>query len=208
MLYTEYFLVLRNTLLRGSGNSSNVFTLTHGSIASGTSATMSIPYPSNIQSGDYLIVVGSRDNNQATVPSGWTSDENAPYQFFYHKTATGNESGNLSISGGNVEYVGLMYLVKTSLSLSFVGYSGAFFSSGSTSVTCAANDGTVDVFLNHYYNAGVRFLQTPPNAVTLDASTNNNRTGYFYSGLDIGGTTITSQWLGNINTRLAQYSFS
>lgn len=183
-------------------------TLTHGTVASGSSATMSIPYPSNIQAGDYLIVVGSRSGNTATVPSGWTSDSNSTHEFSYHKTATGNESGNLSISGGNVGYVGLMYLVKTSLSLSFVGHSGAFFSDAAPSVTCAANDGTVDVFLNHYFVGGPRTPTTSPNAVTLDASTNNNRAGYFYSALDIGGTTITSQWSSSINTRLDQYSFS
>ena len=183
-------------------------TLTHGTIASGSSATMSIPYPLNIEAGDYLIVVGSRGTNTATVPSGWTSDVNSTTAFAYHKTATGNESGNLSVSGGTVEYVGLMYLVKTSLSLSFVGHSGAYFSNGASSLTCAANDGTVDVFLNHYWSSASRTPTTSPNAVTLDASNSTGRTGYFYSALDIGGTTITSQWSSDISSRLNQYSFS
>jgi len=187
---------------------SNDLVLTHGTMASDNSATMSIPYPSNIQAGDYLIVVASRANNLATVPSGWTSEVNGAYELTYHKTATGNESGNLSISGGAVEYVGIMYLVKTSLSLSFVGHGGGYFSNGLPSVTCAANDGTVDVFLNHYFNPASRTPTTSPNAVTLDASNNTGRAGYFYSALDIGGTTITSQWNSTINTRLDQYSFS
>jgi len=184
-------------------------TLTHGTIASGSSATMSIPYPSNIQAGDYLIVVGSRGTNTATVPSGWTSDVNSTTAFAYHKTATGNESGNLSISGSSsVEYVGLMYLVKTSLSLTLVDVQTPFFSNGASSITCAANAGTVDVFLNNYFNSATRTPTTSPNAVTLDASTNTNRAGYFYSALDIGGTTITSQWSSGINARVEQYSFS
>jgi len=183
-------------------------TLTHGTIASGSSATMSIPYPLNIEAGDYLIVVGSRGTNTATVPSGWTSDVNSTTAFAYHKTATGNESGNLSVSGGTVEYVGLMYLVKTSLSLTLVDVQTPFFSNGAPSITCAANAGTVDVFLNNYFNSATRTPTTSPNAVTLDASTNTNRAGYFYSALDIGGTTITSQWSSGINARVEQYSFS
>lgn len=75
------------------------YTVLNGGVSSVTSTLLIVPYPSGIQAGDLLVVIGYVNGNvSASTPSGWNNTYNGPYAPIFFKTATGSETGSLSIT--------------------------------------------------------------------------------------------------------------
>jgi hypothetical protein len=102
-----------------------------GAIVYSTSASFSLPYPSDVQEGDLLLVMGLVQS--ATIYgtiSGWSnySVGAGSYNVLASKTATGAESGNVTVSlTGSAGSVSIMYRVRAggaTPNFAFIGLPG------------------------------------------------------------------------------------
>jgi len=133
---------------------------------SGTTGNPAPGYPSNMQSGDLILLqVTVRDTTTTpTTPTGFTALYSADStgtgrQWIYYKFATGSESGTLTVTiGGSVTKMGIMYAFRN-VALSSFSEAGSFGSgTGQTisarPVTTSGNArlGVSFVFVN-YNNA-------------------------------------------------------
>ena len=133
---------------------------------SGTTGNPAPGYPSNMQSGDLILLqVTVRDTTTTpTTPTGFTALYSADStgtgrQWIYYKFATGSESGTLTVTiGGSVTKMGIMYAFRN-VALSSFSEAGSFGSgTGQTisarpvTTTGNARLGVSFVFVN-YNNA-------------------------------------------------------
>lgn len=196
-------------------NALNSVTVTNGTAVSALNnpASISVPYPSNIEAGDLLIVIGSHNDQDSTTqaPTGWTADQASEFEYLFSKTATGTESGSLTItlnSGGTSEAVGQMYLVKTPLTHTFQSFSGEYLSGGTIDITAPSAQGKIDLYLHHAWERFTRTETTAVSNMTKTGTLTTSLHAQFYFATDIGGENIYNVYSGSIQRRLAHYSFS
>jgi hypothetical protein len=115
-----------------------------GNGVSGTSGSLSAPYPSGLAANDLLLLqITIRDTTSAPIqPSGWTllfgpDSSTVGRQWIYYKFAVGSESGSLSLTvGGTSCQIARMYDFRNVASSSFTENNNNFgFSPGSTTVS-------------------------------------------------------------------------
>jgi hypothetical protein len=74
------------------------YTVFAGGISTVDSTNLTVPFPVGIQAGDLLIIDGYVNANAvASTPSGWAATFNEAYHPCFFKTATGSETGSVTV---------------------------------------------------------------------------------------------------------------
>jgi hypothetical protein len=186
-----------------------------GALDAQASGTVSIPYPSDIESGDILMafIWLSGTDDVSSTPSGWTQELQAGNDYIYSKTADGTETGSLAISMSSsaTDSTALMYRFRPSKPATFTieDRVGSFDADGTISITAGSNVSTADttLFLYNTFVGGPRTLTSGPTNLTLDAGQEGTPAGHWWHAFDIGGETITVTYSSSISEALTRISW-
>lgn len=161
-----------------------------GGIATSSSTTINLPYPDNIENGDYLFIhIWVKTGDDAVnTPSGWTviySGGHCSDSYInFRKLATGSESGSLSISCTSSANRGaIMYLYKNGTTLA--GIDAEIISDENSQISNGLS-GDANELQTHvcYLNEDIT---ATTNAITQGATENSN-----LSTSDLGGFTFVN----------------
>lgn len=190
--------------LIGSGATQAVaYRVLRGGVSSVTSTTLSVPYPSGIQSGDLLVVIGYMNANvKASTPSGWDATYNDFYAPIFFRTATGPVSGSLAITKNTTTTnarAEMFSLRSNAGAPSIKGFAAGFQGSGTSYAPVGLQNNGSDLNL-----AGFGFGTSSATAVSGDPAPFVNLTlasgwSSWYSPNCTSNITITTN--GSVNIR-------
>lgn len=150
-------------------------TVTMGAIAqSASAATISVAYPSGIQAGDHLYIVGLTSDSYPSATGFTRIAYDGDDMCFLHKVATGSESGNITVDQGVAAAISVAMIRVSSPGKTL--YLAEHKGKTSTADPCTIplttkHKDTDDFVLSCYMSTAARTWTTPPSGYTSLGST-------------------------------------
>lgn len=172
--------------------------------SSGSSSTSSVvSYPSDIQAGDLLFTLGYSDNVVFNTPSGWDNTFNSAFDPTFFKTATGSESGTLTLTHPSSAFRALgIYRIRHSSGITpqIVAKAGGYTTSGTIDISTGYVENGFDLAVTFFgiFTATLNSLSPPGYTTIYSRTSTHSAHSHWWSNLP---QAISFSFSRDVNTR-------